>query len=177
MTCVSATGLAAGGMRTITIHVTVAATVDSGTILSNSASVAPSAGATTDPNPGNNSTPTAANTTVQEDVRLAIVKTFTEGSVTAGTPGHSFTIAVTNNGVSDADNLVVTDTVNASLSRRLPSRAVASPAPTAPSQTISCTLAHLAPSTTKTITVTYTAANAGAGTTVQQHGLGVPQMK
>jgi uncharacterized repeat protein (TIGR01451 family) len=159
VTCISA-AITAGGTRSFTIHVTVDATLNSGAVLSNSASAAPAVGATTDPNNGNNTSSPPTTTTVQEDVRLVIAKAFTEPSVTAGTPGHSFTITVTNNGYSDADNVVVNDSVDS----RLVVTGVTGGGFTcdAPSPTIHCTLAHLGPSATETITVTYSAATTNA---------------
>ena len=73
--------------------------------------------------------------------------------MTAGGSSETFTLSVHNAGVSDADNLSLTDTVDA----RLLVQSIAAGDYTcgAASQSISCTLGHLAAGATKAITVTY----------------------
>src|SRR5204863_9761979 len=76
--------------------------------------------------------------------------------VTAGGPGKSFTVDVSNSGLSDADNLSLTDTVDS----RLIVDSVTAGNYTCPDgdcnpQTSTCTLAHLAAGATKSITVHY----------------------
>ena len=112
VTCANTTGLAAGADDSFTIHVTLASTVDSSVTLSNTASVA--SDGTTDPN-GANDTSNTTSTAVLEDVQLSVTKTFDSATVTAGGAGQSFQIDVTNNGLSDADNVSLTDSVDARL--------------------------------------------------------------
>ena len=149
VTCSRVAVLAVGGTTSFTINVKVASTVDSGPVV-NSATV--SSTGTADDNPANN---TGSNTiTINEDVQFVVTKAFADETVTAGTPGHTFTVTVKNNGVSDADNVVLADTVDT----RLVVTAVVGSAGlvcAAPSQSISCTQAHLGPGATATITVTY----------------------
>ena len=150
VTCTNTTGLAAGGSTMFTVHVTLASTVDSGTVLSNAATVA--SGGTTDPNSANNTSNTAT-TTVEEDVQLSVVKTFGSDTVTAGGASQTFTVDVTNSGVSDADNVESERHGRPAAARRLDPPATSRALP--PSQSISCSLAHLAAGATKSITVTY----------------------
>ena len=52
---------------------------------------------------------------IVEDVDLSVTKAFDSPTVTAGGAAKTFTIDVTNAGVSDADNVVLTDTVDSRL--------------------------------------------------------------
>src|SRR4029079_17604911 len=66
--------------------------------------------------------------------------------------GHTFTVTVKNTGVSQADNVSLTDNVDP----RLHVTGITGDFSCgAPSQTISCTLAHLDAGDTKSIQVTY----------------------
>ena len=65
-----------------------------------------------------------------------MTKTFTDSAVDAGTGSHTFTIDVTNSGVSDADNLTLTDTVDG---RLIVDSVSGDFTCGAPSQAISCT--------------------------------------
>jgi uncharacterized repeat protein (TIGR01451 family) len=96
--------LASGATHTVTIVALVSPSVPNNTSLTNSATVTSS---TQDQNAGNNTGSTTA--TVQTSADLLISKT---GPATA-MPGQTFTytISVTNNGPSDAQNVSVTDTV------------------------------------------------------------------
>ena len=49
---------------------------------------------------------------IVEDVQLSLVKEFQSADVTAGGDSETFTIVVTNDGDSDADNLVLNDIVD-----------------------------------------------------------------
>lgn len=69
--------------------------------------------ATADPNPGNNSA--AVNSTVTTSADLAVTVSG-PGKVTAGT-SFTYTISLTNNGPSDAQGVVLTDTLSAGLTR------------------------------------------------------------
>src|SRR5207248_5957791 len=152
VTCTEPGGLVTGHDESFDVHVTVASTLNGGTVLSNSATVGVNTGATVDPNSANDTSNTTA-TTVVEDVKLAVKKTFDSASVTAGGAHQTFTIDVTNNGYSDADNISLTDSVD----NRLivdsidPGDYTCATA----SQSISCTMGHLAGKTTKSITVHY----------------------
>ena len=102
---------------------------------------------------------------IAEDVNLVVTKQFGDGTVDAGTSGHTFTIAVQNTGASQADNLDVTDTVDP----RLVVTAVDGgglDCGSTPTQSIECTAAHLDSGDTKTITVTYRVAASTAPATV-----------
>src|SRR5205085_2328978 len=95
-------------------------------------------------------------TAVAENVVLSVAKTFNSDTVTAGGAGKSFTIDVTNSGVSDADNVSLTDTVDS----RLIVDSVTAGDYTCPdgdtnAQTITCSLPHLPAGATKSITVAY----------------------
>src|SRR6185436_19386014 len=96
-----------------------------------------------------------------EDVRLAVVKTFTPTTVTAGTGPHTFTIGVTNSGVSSAENIEVTDNVDI----RLVVSSVSGTGWTCTTeQNFTCTRPGLAAAATATITVQYNAALTPAAT-------------
>jgi uncharacterized repeat protein (TIGR01451 family) len=98
---------------------------------------------------------------IVEDVQLSITKAFDPTTVTAGTGGHTIAIDVKNNGVSDADGLAITDTIDP---RLLVDSIVGSAGVTCASgQDVDCSIDHLAAGTTATVTVTYhVAANAAA---------------
>ena len=150
VTCATTSGLPLNGVATYTIHVTLASSAE-GT-LSNEADVA-SNGTT---NPGGNDSSTKT-TTITKDVHLHVVKTFQSDTVTAGGSTQTFTIAVSNTGFSDADNLHVTDGVDPRLivtniadgGLNCTASTTGSPA------TVDCSAAHLISGATKTITVTY----------------------
>lgn len=91
----------------ITINVLVESTVAPGSTISNTATVAPPA-SVNDPTPGNNTSSVDRNIVTSAD--LAITKTHT-GNFTAGTDTNTYTIAVTNNGPSDATTFTVSDTL------------------------------------------------------------------
>ena len=152
VTCSNASGLVAGESQSFTVHVSVDQTVEGGTVLANSATVASSG--TVDPTPGNDTSNTVT-TTVDEDVQLSVTKTFDSASVTAGGASRSFTIDVSNDGVSDADNVSLTDLVD--------SRLLVGPitngsfdCSASAGQQIDCSLAHLGAGETRSITVDYT---------------------
>ena len=149
---------------TFTIHVTLASDVDSGATLSNTAAV--DSNGTADPNSGNNTSSTTS-TDVDEDVALQVTKTFDSATVTAGGVGTSFTIDVTNNGVSDADNVSPDRHGRRAADRgRRHGRELRLPGRRLRAESITCTLGHLAAGATKSITVDYHVAsttNAAAG--------------
>jgi len=159
VTCISSSTLPVGLTRSFNVHVSLASTTDSGVTLNNTASV--QSNGTVDGVPGNNTSNTV-DTTVTEDVQVTISKTFDSATAKAGTSGHAFTISVTNSGASDADHVTVSDIVDS----RLTVTAVASGdfACGAVSQTINCTLAHLAAGSTKSVTVTYSVGPVNAAT-------------
>jgi uncharacterized repeat protein (TIGR01451 family) len=156
VTCTS-TGLALNASVTWTLVVTAASSVDTGTVISNSAAI--STRATADPVSGNDSASTS--TAVIEQVILTVTKTFQDDTVTAGTPGHTFTIGVKNTGASDADNVVVTDTVD---SRLVVGSVSGSGWTCSGTQTFSCTRLHIASGATESLTITYAAATTAAAT-------------
>ena len=91
---------------------------------------------------------------VREEVVLFVDKEFVDATVIAGDPSsHTFTVDVTNKGLSDADNVIIDDSVPLGLE-------VAGVTPSECSETspnlVHCEFAHLNPSETKTVTVTYT---------------------
>jgi uncharacterized repeat protein (TIGR01451 family) len=106
VSCVTTTGLAAGADAVLTLRVGVDETLESGTIISNTASVDSSM---TDATPANNVD--TVSTSINEDVVLVVKVTFADSAVEPGTSGHTFTIDVTNTGSSEADNVIVLDSV------------------------------------------------------------------
>src|SRR5205823_4981391 len=112
----------------------------------------------------------ASNTTsvaIAEDVHLAATKAFANGAVDAGTDGHTFMISVKNIGLSQADDLSVSDTVDSRLIvTNLASGDYTCPDADSNPQTITCTLAHLDSGATKPITVTYKVGSSTAAATV-----------
>jgi uncharacterized repeat protein (TIGR01451 family) len=155
-------GLADGADDAFVIHVTLASTIDGGTILANSATV--SATGTSDPDATNDAS-NVVSTTVIEDVQLTVVKAFASATITAGGPTGTFTVTVTNSGASDADNLVVTDVVD---SRLTVDSIAAGPFDCSASsgQSLDCSLAHLAAGASQSLTVTYHVVAAVADATV-----------
>ena len=94
-----------------------------------------------------------------------MTKSFDSATVTAGTGSHTFVATVTNSGVSQADNLTLTDTVDSRLLVDSVTGPFTCTDPDTDAQTITCTLANLAASGTASITVTYhVAANTAAAT-------------
>ncbi|MDH5421221.1 MAG: DUF11 domain-containing protein, partial [Acidimicrobiia bacterium] len=146
--------LVAGDSVTVTVTYSVADTVDAGTI-NNVANVVDT---------GGNVGSAFASVSIAEDVLLGVVKTFIEDPVKQGTGPYSFTIAVTNTGISDADNVVITDAVPATLAVTgvgVDTGGSCSPA----SNNVSCSVPTLGPGATATVTVAYNAV-AGASRTV-----------
>src|SRR6185295_10672522 len=110
-----------------------------------------------DTSAGNN---TASDTNaVTENVVLHVTKAFADNFVNAGDGSHTFTLDVSNSGLSDADNVSLTDTVDGRLivdSINVGTSGFVCSDPDSNAQTITCSRAHLDPSDlTKTITVTY----------------------
>src|SRR5439155_1088279 len=90
--------------------------------------------------------------------QLSLSKAFQENPVTAGTGGHTFTIAVTNHGPSDVDGVDVTDTIDSRLQVDnvvvTTGTGTCSDADNNP-QTLECALGTLGPNELRVITVTY----------------------
>ena len=63
----------------------------------------------------NTAAPSTDTVAIVEDVNLVVTKHFADDSVDAGTTGHTFTVTVQNTGVSQADNVSLTDTVDSRL--------------------------------------------------------------
>jgi LPXTG-site transpeptidase (sortase) family protein len=99
--------IAAGGSDSYTISVTVDADVADGTTLTNTATVSSD---TTDPNAANDTD--TEDTTVNAEADLAITKSDSPDPVLAGNT-LTYTVDVSNAGPSDAQNVVVTDTLPA----------------------------------------------------------------
>src|SRR5206468_3941735 len=102
--------------------------------------------------------PTSGSDTVDivENVVLAVTKTFNSDTVTAGGAAKSFTINVTNNGVSDVDDVSLSDTVDVRLVvDSVTAGSYACPDGDANAQTITCSLAHIPAGATRSITVDY----------------------
>ena len=100
--------LPAGDSATITVTYQVDTTTEAATAVSNTAH------AGTDDNGGQ--TATASDTVgIIENVVLDVTKTFSSDTVTAGGIARTFTIAVHNGGVSQADNVSLTDTLDGRL--------------------------------------------------------------
>ena len=136
--------LAAGSTVTVTVTYDVATDIDTSTI-NNTASISSDEDSTT-----------AQDTVdITEDVTLSAVKTFTADPVTAGTTGYEFTIAVTNNGTSTADNISITDTVDPALTVTNVSADSGADCSSSSGNNIDCSLASLAAGSTVTVTVTY----------------------
>ncbi|MEO8084750.1 MAG: DUF11 domain-containing protein, partial [Ardenticatenales bacterium] len=98
---------AAGVQRTLTITVRVLPSVAGGTVLSNTATATSS---TPDPTPANNAA--TATTTVVAQADLAATKTDTPDPAVAGAT-LSYALTSTNNGPSDAQTVVIADTIPA----------------------------------------------------------------
>ncbi len=96
--------LAAGSAVTVTATFRPASSLAAGTVVTNTASVA---GSSVDPQPGNNSS--QASTTIFLQGDLAVAETDGKTTAVPGSP-VTYTIAVTNNGPSDAPGARVTDT-------------------------------------------------------------------
>jgi uncharacterized repeat protein (TIGR01451 family) len=111
VTCTTVTGLAVLGNKQFTVHVTVSPSVADGTVLSNTASVA--SNGTTDPiSANNNTTLTPVNTTIETSADIEVTKTDSPDPVIAGNE-LTYTVTITNNGPSDAQNVNLTDGVPA----------------------------------------------------------------
>lgn len=95
--------LAVSGSATITVVVAVSSSVPDGTIINNNASVSSS---TADPNNANNSANAAV--TVRARADLSVVKS-SDQSIYKPSSVITYTVAVTNNGPSDALAVIVTD--------------------------------------------------------------------
>jgi uncharacterized repeat protein (TIGR01451 family) len=117
-------------------------------VLENTAVVA---GTTTDPNLSNNDDQHSV--TIVDDADLQVVKTPATQTVRAGERA-TFTLAVTNNGSSTADNVVLTDTLPAGMTFVLP---ITPPSPwncaASTSVLLTCTLTSLDPGAAPAITV------------------------
>ena len=111
VTCTLAAGLSVTTAAAITVQTTVDASAGPATI-SNTASVA---SATPDPNLANNAD--TDDVLVATTAAIVLTKTPASQSVIAGQDA-TFTLSVTNNGPSDAQSVVVTDTLPANLIRK-----------------------------------------------------------
>ncbi|HMF05149.1 MAG TPA: hypothetical protein VKH17_10065, partial [Acidimicrobiia bacterium] len=103
VTC-SLGSIAPSATATVTLVVHVGASVSNGTVITNTAS-----GATSTPESNTTNNSATATTTVTTAADLAVTKTDAPDPVTAGN-NITYTITITNNGPSDAQNVVFTDT-------------------------------------------------------------------
>src|SRR5204862_161951 len=144
ITC-SLAHLGAGATKSITVNYHVASTTDS------AVAVPDSAFAQSDEVGPTGDVDTVA---IVEDVQLSVDKSFDSATVTAGGTPRTFTVSVSNAGVSDADNLHVTDSVDP---RLIVDSIDAGDYNCSASlgQTVDCSLAHLASGATKALTVHY----------------------
>jgi uncharacterized repeat protein (TIGR01451 family) len=99
--------LAVGETKTVTVAAKVNSGTASGTVISNTATVA---SVTADPISGNNSA--TATTTVTTQADLSVTKTDSPDPVIAGNQ-VTYTVTVTNNGPSSAQNVSLTDSIPA----------------------------------------------------------------
>src|SRR5439155_5819877 len=105
--------LAAGAMKVFTIHVTSDASLATGTVLQDSATVA--SNGTADPTSGNDTSNTV-DTTIEASADLSISKSGPATAVAGDSAGFDYTLTVTNNGPSDnAGGFTVTDVLPAGL--------------------------------------------------------------
>ena len=130
---------------TITVAYDIDESVDPGTI-SNTASVV--SDEVIVPITGTGSTE------VTEDVAVTATKVFSPPTASAGSTGNAFVLTVTNTGLSDADNVVITDVVDSALQVDTVS-ASAGDCSASTGQTVSCTIASLGGGQTVVVTVTY----------------------
>ncbi|MGZ3586355.1 MAG: hypothetical protein ACXVAP_03805, partial [Candidatus Limnocylindrales bacterium] len=118
-----------------------------------------------DPNLADNAA--SDTTTVLEAAALSVTKDDGLATVAAGTGGHAYTITVTNGGPSDADSVVLDDTVPPAFSAGTPSADLAGDCTGSVGNTIHCSLpASLAPGASWTITVPYSVGPAVPAQTV-----------
>ncbi|MGZ6260797.1 MAG: hypothetical protein ACXWN5_08100, partial [Candidatus Limnocylindrales bacterium] len=121
--------------------------------------------AVNDPNLADNAA--SDTTTVLEAAALSVTKDDGLATVAAGTGGHAYTITVTNGGPSDADSLVLDDSVPPAFSAGAPSADLAGDCTGSVGNTVHCSLpASLAPGATWTITLPYSVGSAVPAQTV-----------
>jgi len=96
----------ASGVKSFTFKLRVPANVPQGAVINNTAVVL---SAQPDPNGANNDAAKTLQTAVQAQTDLGITKVTSNPTPTAGGAAFSYTLTVTNNGPSDAKNVVVSD--------------------------------------------------------------------
>ena len=156
VTCGLGTLAAGATAPAITIVARVQASTPPGTI-TNTATVS---SVTPDPDPTNNSS--SASTTVAASADVAITKSASPSSFVAGQPA-SYTLTATNNGPSDAQSVVVTDTLPSGLtfSAAVPSQG--SPC-TEAAATVTCNLGALSAGGKATVIINVTVNPSTSGT-------------
>ncbi len=137
-------GLAPGASVAVTVFYDVPVSTEPMTIV-NTASASADEDATT----------ASASLTVSEDVTLGLSKTFSPSSAVAGGGSRTFTVVVTNSGISDAENVRVTDVVDPALVVTGVGMTPAADCGATAGNSIDCTIARLGPGATATLTVTY----------------------
>ena len=145
ITCTLA-NLDAGATATLTVAYDVDTATEADPAVDNTAS------ATADDGGSDDDTTSVA---IVEDVVLDVTKTFDDATVTAGGAASGFTITVKNTGVSQADNVNLTDTVDGRLIVGTVTGDFSCTDPDTDAQTITCTLANLDAGATATLTVAY----------------------
>ena len=146
-----------GQTATVTVTYAVAETVEPITVANTASVVANEIG-----------TPQTSvdSVAITEDVVLDVTKSFTADPVAAGTTSNSFTIAVTNGGSSDAENVGVTDVVDSALAVTGVAISPVGDCSASTGQTVDCTIVDLAASSSATITVTYDVAESAGPATI-----------
>ena len=157
--------LAAGASAGFSITIHTPPSLASGATMTNTASVS---SATTDPNPTNNSATTNATAAATADV--SITKTGPPAAAAGGT--LSYTVVVTNNGTSDAQNVVMTDAVPANTTfvsetqNSGPVAACTNP-PAGGTGTVSCSFTTLAAGSSGSFTIVVRASSSAmSGSTI-----------
>ena len=137
--------ISGGGTATVSVTYEVAETVDTATVANN---------ATADDGTGNSAVG-GASVSVVEDVSLSATKTFVDDPVTPGDTARTFTIAVGNGGVSDADAVRIVDTVDAALTVTGTNCAALGGTDATSGNRVDCLLPILAAGSTRTLSVSY----------------------
>ena len=153
--------LGAGETESITVHYTVDTTTEADPVVGNTTSAE---------SDENGATTGSDDVAIVENVVLDVTKTFADDSVDAGTLGHTFTITVTNNGASEADDVIVTDEVD---SRLIVTDVTGADCSAWAGQHVECTVPELAAGDSATVTVTYEVAASTAAATVSNTGAAV----
>jgi uncharacterized repeat protein (TIGR01451 family) len=157
------------GSFTLVVTVTAAGTISS------SASVL--AGATSDPNPGNNTADVTTTATAAPQATLSIAKTAPVTEVAVGS-SFAYSIVVANGGPDGATNVVMTDPLPASLlftSLVAPAGWSCTTPPAGSGGTVTCAIPSLANGASATFMLTVTVAAGATGTIVNSASVTAPE--